>query len=183
MTQQTTEIAPPTAQRKTGDTTFAAICVLVSLFLFSQMWNQTVWVAGQNFAAQPAFWPRLAVIGMLGLSLLNLAGSLRDRRRAERLTGVGEEVLLWVRSLEFALWFMAYVFAAPVIGYLAATILFAVLLALRVGYRSRRILIAAAGAGVVTVVLFKSFLQVKIPGGSVYQSLPDGLRNFFILYL
>lgn len=172
----------PTFERQAGDTVFGVVCLLFSLFLFSQMWTQTTWVNGQNFAAQPGFWPRLAVIGMVIFSAVNLYGSLRDPRKEERLTGVGEEIVLWARSLEFALWFMAYVFATPMIGYLAASVIFAIALAFRVGYRSRRTLLAAALTGVATVVLFKAFLQVKIPGGSVYEALPDGLRSVFILY-
>jgi hypothetical protein len=31
------------------------------------------------------------------------------------------------------------------------------------------------------VVVFKSFLSVKIPGGAIYEYLPDALRSFFIL--
>ncbi len=173
----------PGVQRQTGDTVFNGLCLLGALFLFSQMWAQTVWAPGQSFAAQPGFWPRLAVIGMVLFSAWNLAGSLRDPRAEERATGIGEEVVLWIRSIEFGLWFMAYVYATPVIGYLAASILFAALLALRVGYRSGRALGLAALAGLGTVVLFKSFLQVKIPGGAIYDSLPDDLRNLFILYL
>ncbi|MFV0383854.1 tripartite tricarboxylate transporter TctB family protein [Paracoccus sp. (in: a-proteobacteria)] len=173
----------PTVARRTGDTAFNAVCLLVSLFLFSQMWSQTTWAPGQIFAAQPGFWPRLAVIGMVLFSALNLYGSIRDPHADARLTALGEEVLLWLRSVEFGLWFMAYVFATPVIGYLPASVLFAIALTLRVGYRSGQALVWAAVAAAATVLLFKSFLQVKIPGGAVYQTLPDGLRNLFVLYL
>ncbi|MFV0492798.1 MAG: tripartite tricarboxylate transporter TctB family protein [Pseudorhodobacter sp.] len=181
--QEATLPEPPSTRRQTGDTTFGTICLLISLFLFSQMWNQTTWVDGQGFAAQPGFWPRLAVIGMVLFSTLNLYFSIRDPGAEERLTGLGEEVLLWIRSLEFGLWFMVYVFATPIIGYMPASVLFAVALSLRVGYRSSQALIWAAIAGAATVLLFKSFLQVKIPGGSVYESLPEGIRSFFVLYL
>ncbi|EPJ45233.1 MAG: hypothetical protein OFPI_37520 [Osedax symbiont Rs2] len=36
---------------------------------------------------------------------------------------------------------------------------------------------------VATVVIFKSLLEVKIPGGASYQYLPEGIRNFMIVYL
>lgn len=183
MTNDTETAGMPAFARQTGDTSFGAACLLFSLFLFSQMWSQTVWQPGGNFAAQPGFWPRLAVIGMVVCATANLYSSFADARALERLTGIGEELFLWARSIEFALWFMAYVFATPVIGYLAATIVFATALALRAGYRSVRALLAAAAAGIAIVVLFKSFLQVKIPGGAIYEVFPDGLRNFFILYL
>lgn len=174
---------PPSVKRQTGDTAFGVVCLLVSLFLLSQMWNQTTWAEGQGFAAQPGFWPRLGVIGMVLFSAVNLYFSIRDPGAEERLTGLGEEVLLWIRSVEFGLWFMAYVFATPVIGYLPASVLFAVALSLRVGYRSGQALFWAAAAGALTVLLFKSFLQVKIPGGTIYESLPGALRGFFVLYL
>lgn len=173
----------PGAERQTGDTTFNIVCLLGSLFLFSQMWSQTVWTDGQKFAAQPGFWPRLSVFGMVLFSSWNLHGSHRDQKAEERLVALGEEVRLWLSSLEYALWFMAYVFATPVIGYLAATIVFAVALTLRAGYRTWPMLAWAAIAAVAIVILFKSFLQVKIPGGAIYEVLPDGLRSFFILYM
>ena len=34
----------------------------------------------------------------------------------------------------------------------------------------------------VIVLLFKSFLQVKLPGGRIYEVLPDGLRSFMLTY-
>jgi hypothetical protein len=170
-------------RRRTGDTTFNALCLLGSLFLLSQMGSQTSWSPGQNFAAQPGFWPRLAVIGMALFSALNLWWSLRDPRLAERRIGIGGELLVWLKSLQYALWFMAYVFVTPVIGYLATSILFAVTLCFWVGHRSGQSLFWAALSGLVTVVLFKSLLQVRIPGGTVYEVLPDVLRNFFIQYL
>jgi hypothetical protein len=183
MSTDITQDGTLSVRRKTGDTTFNVLCLLGSLFLVSQMWTQTTWAPGQGFAAQPGFWPRLAVIGMAVFSALNLLGSLRDPQMAERRTGVGEEVVLWLKSLQYALWFMAYVFVTPIIGYLPASVLFAVALSFWVGHRSGTALFWAAIAGVATVVLFKSFLQVRIPGGAVYEALPGAIRNFFILYL
>lgn len=172
-----------TASRKSGDTVFAWICLLFSLFLLWNMTEQTVWASGNAWSGQPGFWPRLAVMGMTLFSAIYLFHSLRDATRNARLAGLGEEVLRWIFSIEYAVWFMAYVFLTPIVGYLAASVVFAIALSLRVGYRSSQALLSAAAVGIVTVLLFKSFLQVKIPGGAIYQSLPDGLRNFFILYL
>lgn len=183
MSTQKPKIEQSTQTRKTGDTVFAAMCLMFSLFLLWNMTDQTVWAGGNKWSAQPAFWPRLAVIGMTLFSAVYFVHSLMDVRRAERLTGLGEEVLLWIFSLEYAAWFMAYVFITPIIGYIIGSVLFTIVLAIRVGYRSRQALILAAAVGFVTVFLFKSFLQVKIPGGIVYQYFPETLRNFFILYL
>ncbi len=37
--------------------------------------------------------------------------------------------------------------------------------------------------GIAVVVLFKSILQVKIPGGEIYSIFPEAIRNFLILRL
>ena len=43
-------------------------------------------------------------------------------------------------------------------------------------------LIAAIGGAAIIVVIFKSFLQVMIPGGAIYEALPGGLRQFMLTY-
>lgn len=183
MSEEKPKLELPTETRKVGDTLFAGLCLIFSVFLLWNMTEQTVWANGSQWASQPALWPRLAVIGMTLFSAIYFVQSLRDARRAERLASLGEEMRRWIASFEYAAWFMAYVFITPVIGYLAGSVLFAISLALRVGYRSRFAMMSALGVGVVTVLLFKSFLQVKIPGGAIYQYFPEALRNFFILYL
>jgi len=89
----------------------------------------------------------------------------------------------WFGALEYAGYFLLYVAAVPRLGYLPATLLALPLLTWRLGYRAPRMLIISALFGVTVVVLFKSLLQVKIPGGSVYELLPAAARNFMILYL
>jgi hypothetical protein len=173
----------PAAPRRPGDAVFAAFCLLVALFLLSQLGGQTQWVNGAGLLAQPRFWPALSVGGMALFAVFYLVGSLRDPLRTLRSTAIGEELRLWIRSVEFALWFMVYVFATPIIGYLAATVLFCIALASRVGYGKARTLAMAAALGALIVLLFKTFLQVKIPGGTVYEYLPDAIRNFFIVNL
>ena len=42
-------------------------------------------------------------------------------------------------------------------------------------------MLAAVLFGLATVVVFKSFLSVKIPGGMIYEYLPGAIRTFFIL--
>ena len=39
----------------------------------------------------------------------------------------------------------------------------------------------SGGGAFVIVALFKSFLQVKLPAGQIYEVLPDGLRQFMII--
>jgi hypothetical protein len=115
---------------------------------------------------------------MAGFAALHLLSSALS----PRISGRWAEVWGWVRSLEYAGWFMAYVFIVPRLGYLGTTVIFAVLLALRAGYRDTRTFLAMAVTGTAIVVLFKSLLQVKIPGGAVYEFLPTALRSFMLTY-
>ena len=165
--------------RRPGDLVFAWFCMIGSLALISQLSTQAPWVTGDPVFTQPAFWPTVSVMAMAGFAALHLMSSFLS----PELEGRWREVLIWVKSLEFAVWFMAYVFVVPLAGYLPTTIVMAVLLALRAGYRSRGELVGMALAGIAIVIAFKSFLQVRIPGGAVYELLPTALRSFMLTYL
>ena len=165
--------------RRPGDMFFAMFSLALSLFLLWQLPYETTWVKRTKLFAQPAFWPAIAIGFMTLFSSLHLLGALVSARIPGRWT----EVLYWLRSIEFAVWLMAYVFAAPILGYLPSTILFCVTLSYRMGYRTSRGLLASAGFAVIVVVVFKTFLQVKLPAGMIYEYLPDGLRGFMLTYL
>lgn len=164
---------------KRGQLLFAVALLFFAAVLLVQTPDQTRWVAKTDFFAQPRFWPAVGLITMAllgGLHLYTLPW--RRFRRADFL-----EARKWATALEFAAWFMAYVFAVPVAGYLPSTLVFVLALARRLGYRSRTMMLASVVFAVTTVVVFKSFLSVKIPGGLVYEYLPGAIRSFFILNL
>ncbi len=164
--------------RRPGDIVFAWFFLAFAVFLLFQLTSQTQFKPGGKFFAQPRFWPAVSLIGMAGFAALHLLGSALS----ERIEGRWREVFLWVRSIEYAIWFVAYAAVVPIIGYLPATVLIAVLLTLRAGYGDRQILLAALVSAIAIVVLFKSFLQVKLPAGQVYEYLPDGLRQIMLTY-
>ncbi len=164
--------------RRPGDIVFAWVALIGSLLLLSQIAAQTEWRGGAKWPAQPRFWPAVSLTGMAGFAALHLLGSALS----ERIEGRWSEVRLWLSSLEYAGWFVGYAALVPIAGYLPTTVLFAMLLTFRAGYRSAAALGAAAGSAVVIVLLFKSFLQVKLPGGQIYEVLPDGLRQFMLTY-
>ncbi|MEM7195253.1 MAG: tripartite tricarboxylate transporter TctB family protein [Pseudomonadota bacterium] len=164
-------------QRCPGDLVFALAFLLFSVFLLSQIGDQTKWIKGARLLSQPAFWPGVGVLGMTLFSLLHLTTSLASLRTQGRL----EELTFWLRSLEYAGWFLLYVWAVPFLGYLPSSIIFMLLLTLRLGYREPRMLAWSVLIAVVIVIVFKGFLSVKIPGGALYEFMPDGIRNFFIL--
>lgn len=161
--------------RRPGDLVFAVAFLGFSLFLALNLGGQAKWGNGKLFA-QPAFWPHLAVWMMVGFGGLHLIGSLVS----PKLDGRWTEVAFWVRSLEFAGWFLAYVLLVPRLGYLPSTLLFMTVLTFRLGYRRPVMLVGAAGVGLSIVLVFKTFLQVKVPGGQIYELLPDALRSFML---
>jgi hypothetical protein len=163
--------------QRSGQALFAIAFLLLSVLLLSQIGDQTKWVRKTKFFAQPRFWPAVGLGGMVlfgALHLLRLP-QWRIERADWREGGV------WLQSVEFVLWFMAYVWLVPLAGYLPVTLVFVPALLWRMGYRDRRLLWSGAGIGLITVVLFKSLLDVKIPGAALYEYLPGTLRSFFIL--
>jgi hypothetical protein len=161
---------------------FSAASFIAALYLASQLGNQTSWLPGKTFAAQPAFWPVVSIAGMLVFGSFEL-WSAWQRNRAQPGGGVAAEVLDWFRAVEFVVWFMVYVAVVPMVGYLPTTMAFCAGLAWRLGYRRPGVIAAALLTGIFTVAVFKSFLSVRIPGGALYEYLPAALRNFMILYL
>lgn len=160
-----------------GQLLFALVFVVVALLLLSQLGVETKWAKKTKFFAQPRFWPAVSVGGMVlfgGLHLWKL-----PVRRFNRPDFI--EWRIWFFAIEYVLWFLAYVMVVPRLGYLPTTLVFVPLMLWRVGYSDRRILWAGAAFSVAVVLLFKSFLQVKIPGGAIYEMLPGALRSFFII--
>lgn len=160
---------------------FSVVAFATALLLFALIPDQTTWLDSQPLTKQPALWSIVSIGGMLIFGLFELIGSWRRCRR----DGAGQLLSQFVylaRALEFVAWFMAYVYLVPIVGYLPVTLTFCLLLVLRLGYRSKRMLIAAVLTGLFTVLIFKSFLSVKIPGAAAYEALPAALRNFMILY-
>lgn len=169
----------PEQSRQPGDIYFAAFFLLVSVLLISQLGNETTWAKGTKFFAQPRFWPAVSLIGMTAFAALYFLKSIASQNTHD----ARGEMVLWMKSLEYALWFMAYVFVVPLLGYLISTLVFVYALVFRTGYRERNMMIFAGVVAVAIVVVFKGVLSVKIPGGQLYELLPSAVRNFMILYL
>lgn len=166
--------------RRPGDLLFAVVFFLFSLFLLVNLPWQTTWVTRTGLVAQPAFWPATSIGVMVLFSGLHLLGALVSVRIPGRLA----EVLYWVKSAEYALWFIGYVLILPFIGYLPTTLILCVVLTLRLGYRGWRWVGAAVLFGGAVVFVFKGLLGVHIPGAALYRLIEnDSLRSFALTYL
>jgi len=164
--------------RRPGDIVFAWVMLLFSIFLLLQLFEQTTFKSGAKLFAQPRFWPAISLTGMVCFAAFHLLGSAMSKR----IDGRWQEVVHWLSSIEYAGWFIAYAAAVPYAGYLPTTVLFAVLLVLRVGYRSKSAIGSAILSAFIIVLLFKTFLKVNLPAGRVYDVLPDGLRQIMLTY-
>lgn len=164
--------------RRPGDIVFAWFVLIASLLLLSQLFDQTAYKTGAKLFAQPRFWPGVSLLGMAGFALAHLIGSALS----DRIEGRWQEVFLWLRGLEYALWFVAYAALVPVTGYLLTTVGFAVILSFRVGYRRPLVLALSALCAIAIVVLFKTLLRVNLPAGRIYDAFPDGLRQIMLTY-
>ena len=164
--------------RRPGDIVFAWIVLIFSVFLLTQLADQTAYKAGGKLFAQPRFWPAVALTGMVAFATFHLLGSALS----ERIEGRWKEVWAWLSAFEYAGWFIAYAAAVPYAGYLPATVVFAVILTVRAGYRRWQVVGSAALASVLIVLLFKTFLKVNLPAGQFYELLPDGLRQIMLTH-
>lgn len=163
--------------RKPGEILFVTISMVIALALLASIPWQTTWLPNKGLAAQPRFWPTLSLGGVVLFGLLNAL----SRVRVTRTPGRWQEAATWVKSLEFIGWYMLYVAAIPVIGYLFSTLAFCGALALRMGYRGRTVWIAV-GFGLFVVLFFKTAMNVKIPSGAIYEYAPEQLRYFLMRY-
>ncbi len=165
--------------RRPGDLVFAYAFLAFCAFLLANLGDQTKWVDRTMLVAQPAFWPTLSLIGMTFFAALNLIGSLSS----PRIFGRMKELALWMRSLEFVAYFLIYVSVVPIIGYLLSTIVFALFLTFRLGYRRPQALPISFLFAVAVVLVFRAGLKVKIPAGQIYEYLPDFIRPLAMIYL
>ena len=162
-----------------GQFAFALGFLGIAVLLLLLIGDQTTWVAKTKLSAQPRFWPAIGLILMVGMIALHLwTMPWRGLTRFDH-----AELRRWLTVFEYAGWFMAYVLVVPLLGYLPTTLIFVPALAWRMGYRSRPMMGICVAFSFAVVIIFKSFLSVKIPGGLIYGYLPGALRSFAILNL
>ncbi|WP_353475002.1 tripartite tricarboxylate transporter TctB family protein [Salipiger sp. H15] len=160
-----------------GEVVFAAAFFGLSLLLLLLLPWQTEWLPRTKPFVQPRFWPAVAILTMLVFS----GGHLLRALAARPAGGLRQELLGWLRPLEFALWFLAYVQLVPWAGYLLSTLGFTSALGWRLGYRSARWMGIALLFALCVVLVFRSLLGVNIPSGAIYELLPPGGFRSFLM--
>ena len=163
--------------RRPGELVFALAFLAFALATLELLPFQTRWVTNTSLFAQPAVWPAVGIAMMVGFGAVHFLGTAVSQRTLGR----AQEVIYWLRSLEFVAWFIAYVLLVPQLGYLPTNVGFALLLVWRLGYRSAQSYLSAALFGFAVVAIFKIGLNVKVPAGAVYAYLPDSIRTFMMI--
>ena len=170
-------------RRRPGDFLFAAASFVLAVFLLMQLPEQTRWFNRVDLLLQPRFWPAVVLTAFILFAGLHVAQSWLARKTPCHLDTSpvpANELLRWLRPLEYALYFVAYAASIPWLGYLLSTVLFMPLLGLRTGIRSLSGLGLLAGIGVGIVLAFKTGLEVRMPPGAIYDLFPPAVRNFLI---
>ncbi|HJR05646.1 MAG TPA: tripartite tricarboxylate transporter TctB family protein [Methylomirabilota bacterium] len=141
--------------------------VVGSGLLFAATWPLDAMVPRGQLG--PGFWPRLVLIGLAVACLLKL----REERRAGSGDAASPEALARVSAARLALGMaciLAYVVAAPQLGFPVATAAFIVTFMVVAGARGRVGIAATAVLG--TVVLLYTFIKL------VYLPFPKGAGPF-----
>lgn len=165
-----------------GEVLLSALLALIAVVLLAQFGEQTRISKRAAIWSQPGFWSGVGLVLMAVGAAAHGWNRWRHRGRAQPLVALAL-ARDWLRPLEYAGWFLTYVYATTLLGYLPATVLFCVSLAFRTGVRQPRVLAAMAGVAVLLVVVFKALLRVNVPGGALYDWLPPPVAAFFIAYL
>ena len=169
--------------QKSGEIVFAGFLLVIALLLLALIGQQTSYIKGMSFVSQPRFWPGLCLFGFALCAAIHFYNVYKTFDSGANKQATITELRHWVSPLEYAIYFMVYVYLTQWLGYLFSTLFFSLFLVRRCGYSGRGWSLSAAGFALIVVLFFKTFLQIKIPGGVLYEWFPAGLRNFMILYL
>ncbi len=96
---------------------------------------------------------------------------------------IKHELFQWLKSLEFIFYFLIYTNIITIFGYLISTVIFAIFLTTRLGYRSLEWILRSAIAAFIIVIIFRSILQIKTPVNIwLYKFLPQNFEVFMKIY-
>ena len=136
----------------------------------------------QGWWTQPALMPSLALSMMLLSASYLAVKQWRLSHTSIDSSSFWAEVVQWLRPLEFFVYYRLYIWLLGSIGYFLSSLLFILVLCLRVGLRSRTWLLTAFLSAVALVALFRWGLKVWVPVADLYDLFPRELRIFLMRY-
>ena len=166
----------------TGQWLFSLCAFALVLFLFASIPFQTSFFDNVPWYKQPRIWPGIAIVGML-IAGIGHFFTLRKFSEPPETLPFSKDLQLTAKALEISLWFILYIFAVGALGYLPSSIAFALFMCWRMEYKSWRFYLYALLLAIAIVAIFKGILQVRIPGGDLYDFLPTDLQRFAKTYL
>jgi len=199
-------------RRGRGDLQVSVAAALVALFFLVAFWTQTGWgerklpdeignylgyqlglaeIEGRvarfgRILKQSWVIPLLCLIVLVPAALWNLRESYKVYRWRKRFmlpTSAQIEVGKYIAALEFVAYFILYTLMVPILGYLISTLALGTYMTWRLGYRDRIWLMRGIVCSFATVLVFRSFLQIKTPISIwLYDQLPDAMRAFMLTY-
>ena len=130
--------------------------------------------------------PLMCMFVLLPSTIINLYESIKQtfKNKSLRLPNrTFYEISEWIKSIEFIFYFLIYTFSISILGYLLSTVIFAILLTYRLGYRSFRWIGISLFVSICIVIIFRTILQIKTPVNIwLYDKFPESLEIFFKIY-
>ncbi len=152
------------------DTAIGAGLLAFCAFLY---WQAGLVSAPPFVPIGPAFYPRVILVLLAGLAVWLIAEDLLRRPAPARKTGKAAGPVPEYRKvlLGFTI-FLGYVAGLSLIGYLAATFLFVLVLSWSIGPRNVRelpkLVVIAIGTTLATYLIFEKYLYVFLPQGVLF---------------
>ena len=180
-------------KRVTGDLTLSIIFLIFVSFLLINFNTESGWDGRElsqkrvgKILKQQWIGPLICMIILVPATLFNLYESivqLKINKRLRMPKRINYELSQWLKSLEFIVYFLVYTNIITIFGYLISTIIFAIFLTYRLGYRSLTWIARSAIAAFIVVIIFRSILQIKTPVNIwLYKYFPQNLEVFMKIY-
>ena len=130
--------------------------------------------------------PLICMVILVPAAIYNLYQStiqLNINKRLRMPSRIKYELFQWLKSLEFIVYFLIYTNIITIFGYLISTVIFAIFLTTRLGYRSLKWILRSTIAAFIIVIIFRSILQIKTPVNIwLYKFLPQNFEVFMKIY-
>ena len=180
-------------KRVTGDLTLSIIFLIFVSFLLISFNTESGWDGRElsqkrvgKILKQQWVGPLICMVILVPAAIYNLYQStiqLNINKRLRMPRRIKYELFQWLKSLEFIVYFLIYTNIITIFGYLISTVIFAIFLTTRLGYRSLKWILRSTIAAFIIVIIFRSILQIKTPVNIwLYKYLPQNFEVFMKIY-